>query len=173
MGRKFWELSAIDKASEEFRLIHFKKVLAENKEIHFFDKLVVIYLDSYVLKVLSALLPLEFDKVTYAHKLVANNKEKKHEDDEKRFGPCASKTTWEGKSAAHNGAEGFTIRWYVKTGILKVFHFVNPDGDLHVEMEMTTASGATARAKKVYERQPMGDEMQAYIAKSPHKAHLA
>jgi hypothetical protein len=172
MGRKFWEISAIDKANEDFRLIHFKKPVGEGREIHFFDKLVVIYLESTVLKLLSAILPIEFDRVRYTHKLVANNKNKPHADDEKRFGECSSKTTWDPESKENDGVEGFTIRWYVKTGILKVFHFVNSDGDLQVNMEMTNAKGKVSHAKKVYERQPMGDDMKAYIAKSQHKQYM-
>lgn len=172
MGRKFWEVSAIDKAKEDFRLLHFRKTVGkgeEKKELHVFDKKVTIYLDSVALKFLSMILPLEFDKVNYAHKLVADNREKKHSDDEKRFGPCSSKTTWESKSADHGGVPGFTIHWYLSSGILKVFHFVNPAGQLQVEMEMTSKDGKKAKAVKVYDRQPQSAEMTSYLNLSPHK----
>ena len=49
MGRKYWEKVCIDKADEDFCLYHFLK--PENN-CHYFEKFVVIYLDSKVLKFL-------------------------------------------------------------------------------------------------------------------------
>jgi hypothetical protein len=169
MNRKFWEVSAIDKADEDFEILHFLKKMEDGKTIHYLEKFVVIYLDSSVLKILSAIFPIDIDKVKYSHKLVANNKEKKHDNDEKQFGPCSSRTTWEKN---HENHEGFTIRWYLKMGILKVFHFVNNNNELQVELEMTKPNGESAKAIKIYERQKQDQERLHYIEKLPYKSDL-
>lgn len=169
MGRKQWEISVIDKAEEDFNLFHFKRFGQEGHAMHFFEKHVVLYLDSKVLRVLSALVRLEVDRVKYHHRLVANNVEVTHPDDEKRFGECKSRTTWE---RHHDGHEGVTIRWFLRRGVLKVFHFLNSEGRLQVELEMTTFEGQKAKCIKIYERLPFTAEMQALLDKSPHKAQL-
>lgn len=169
MGRKQWEISVIDKADEDFCLLHYKKRLPDGKEIHYFDKFVVIYLASNALRVLASIVKLDFDKVRYTHKLVANNVEKKHADDEKRFGQCSSRTSWEQN---HDGYQGFTIRWYIGRGVLKVFHFVNHNGFLQVEMEMTTPAGKKASAVKIYERHELTEVTRKHIAESPHHQDL-
>ncbi len=170
MGRKPWELSVIDKADEDFNLFHFKRQTRDGQDMHFFEKHVILSLDSRFLKTLAALSRhLEFDKVKYAHKLVANNVEVDHVDDEKRFGPCKSRTTWEPN---HEGHTGFTIRWFISRGVLKVFHFLNERGQLQVEMDMHTTQGKTARCVKIYERAPFTPEMQKLLDASPHKEFL-
>ncbi len=169
MGRAFWEISVIDKADEDFNLFHFKRQTKDGKDMHFFEKHVILSLDSKVLKILTSLVKIEFDKVKYSHKLVANNAEVEHHDDEKRFGPCKSRTTWE---TDHSGHEGFTIRWMIHRGVLKVFHFINSDGHLQVEMEMRMPSGKSAKCIKIYERAPFEPAMQEIIEKSPHKQFL-
>jgi hypothetical protein len=177
MGRKRWEMSVIDKADEDFRLVHFCKPVkksdpsggeTEEKQLHFFDIQGVIYLKSTLLKVLSAIFPIEVDKVRFHHKLVANNKEKQHHDDEKRFGPCTSLTSWEIQGGA------FTIRWHLPgKGVLKVFHTLNPDGNLELRMDMIPAKGPTESAIKVFERLPPSDELRDYLQSHPHREHLA
>lgn len=171
MGRKPWELSVIDKADEDFNLFHFKRQTKYGSDMHFFEKHVVLYLDSTLLKILAAMVRLEVDKVKYQHKLVANNLEVEHPDDEKHFGPCKSRTTWE---KSHEGHTGFTIRWFISRGVLKVFHFVNDKDQLQVEMEMRRVDGKSAKCVKIYERQPtFALEMQRLLDQSPHKAFLA
>lgn len=170
MGRKPWEISVIDKADEDFNLFHFKRKAKDGlSDIHFFEKHVVLSLDSRLLKLLSAMVRIEVDKVKYAHKLVANNVEVQHADDEKRFGVCHSRTTWEDQ---HEGHRGFTIRWLLTRGVLKVFHFLNERGQLQVEMEMQTVHHQSARCTKIYERAPFDPPMQKLLDESPHRAFL-
>lgn len=169
MGRRSWELSAIDQADENFCILHFQKKMEDGKIINYLEKFVVIYLDSSILKLLAAIFPVDVDKVQYSHKLVANNKEKKHDEDEKQFGPCSSRTTWEKN---HEGHEGFTIRWYIRRGILKVFHFINKNNELQVELEMTNAKGEVGKAIKIYDRQVMPKDRQIYIDTLPYKNEL-
>jgi hypothetical protein len=172
MGRKAWEISLVDKADEDFRLLHFCKppTGAGTPELHFFDKYVIIYLDSMILKMLSFLPLVEFDKIRYSHKLTANGKEKKYADDEKRFGPCASRTTWEATN--EYGFPGFTIRWYVNNGMLKVQHFVNRQDELEVHMTMTDHAGKQASCKKVYDRQPFSEDGRHYTQASEYRTWL-
>jgi len=168
MGRKPWETSVIDRASEEFCLFHFRKLLPDQTSVNYFEKFVVIYLDSQVLRFLSAILPIEFDKVRYHHKFTANGKEKHHPDDEKRFGECTSRTTWENRQ----GQEGFCIRWYIKTGILKVWHYINDQNQLISELEMCRSDGGVAKARKVYERQAIKEEHKALLNAAAYKSDL-
>lgn len=165
MGRKSWEISVIDKADEDFNLFHFKRPAKDGSDMHFFEKHVILSLDSKLLKVLSSLVRLEVDKVKYQHKLVANNVTVEHVDDEKRFGPCQSRTTWE---RDHEGREGFTIRWFLPRGVLKVFHCLNTQGQLYVEMEMRTLRQQHEKCVKVYDRLPFTADMQARLKVHPH-----
>jgi hypothetical protein len=167
MGRPSWQLSAIDKANENFCILHFQRKI-NDKIVNYFEKFVVIYLDSTVLKLLSTILPGNIDQVKYHHKLFVNGKKQEHENDEKQFGKCSSLTTWE----RHNNNEGFTIRWYIRRGILKVFHFINKNDELQVELEMTNATGETAKAVKIYERHEMPKDRQEYINHLPNKLEL-
>ena len=169
MGRKTWEISVIDKADEDFNLFHFKRQTQGGADMHFFEKHVLLFLDSTILKIISSMMRLEVDRVKYQHKLVANNVEVDHADDEKHFGTCKSRTTWE---RDHEGHEGFTIRWFIRRGVLKVFHYLNDDGQLRVEMEMHCPDGRQAKCVKIYDRQPFSDAMQATLDASPHKGCL-
>lgn len=162
MGRKWWETSVINKAHEDFCLFHFQKEI-EGKKINYFEKFVSIYLDSVTLKILSKVLPIEIDRMHYTHKFVANNKEKQHEDDQKRFGPCQSRTITE--------ANGFIIRWYLKTGVLKVYHFVNPQNQLQVDMEFTSPK-KIVKATKVYDRIEMTPENKKRLETMSYKTDL-
>lgn len=167
MGRKFWETSVINKANEDFCLFHFQKEI-EGKKVHYFEKFVTIYLDSAILKVLSKIFPIEIDRMSYTHKFVANNKEKIHEDDEKRFGKCSSRTIMDENEEKKRG---FTIRWYIKTGVLKVFHFVNDNGQLQVEMEFTSPK-RVCKATKIYDRVEMSDENKKRFESMPYKGDV-
>ena len=186
MKRKMWEMSVIDKADENFRLVHFcksvnKKVPKSDgsgeetkvKLLHFFDIQGVIYLKSKLLKVLSTIFPIEVDKVRFHHKLVANNKEKYHKDDEKRFGPCSSFTTWETTNRWNPGLPAFVIRWHIPDkGVLKVCHTINRDGDLELRMHMVPAHGDSQSAIKVFERLPEDDDLRTYLENHPHREYL-
>jgi len=146
MGRPPWQIWVIDKANEDFNLCHFKRPSKSGLDLHYFEKHVVIYLDSSILKVLSSLFRVDTDKVRYQHKLVANNKPAHHADDEKQFGECSSITSWDDNDS------GFTIRWHLKRGLLKVSHHVNADDQLVVTMDLTGAHGKVTSATKVYDR---------------------
>lgn len=168
MGRKYWERVCIDKANENFCLFHFQKNFHDNTSVQYFEKHVIIFLNSSVLSLLSAILPIEFDKVRYQHKLVANNKEKTHDDDEKRFGPCKSRTTWENL----DGRDMWVIRWYVSHGLLRVQHFINNDGDLQVDMSYTDNQNNTTKTTKIYERSPFTPDQLSKLDAMPYKAEL-
>lgn len=163
MGRPFWQISVINNAEEDFRLFHFAKTL-EGQIVHYFDKHVTIYLTSTFLQVMSKILRIEFDKVRYKHKLVANGRKKAHPDDEKQFGPCESVTT--------SAEDGFTIRWYLKKGLLKVFHFVDGQDRLNVRMQYSVPSGKMEEATKIYHRVPFTEEDQRYLDRHAEKAHV-
>lgn len=169
MGRKTWEISVIDKADEDFNLFHFKRQTQGGADLHYFEKHVLLFLDSRILKIIHAMMRLEVDRVKYHHKLVANNVEVEHADDEKHFGPCKSRTTWE---RDHEGHEGFTIRWFIQRGVLKVFHYLNHEGQLRVEMEMLRPDGRHAKCVKIYDRKPFSEAMQQTLDASPHKPFL-
>ena len=159
MGRKSWQVSVIDKANEDFRLLHFAKPTPSGKTLHYFDKDVTIFLDSKVLSWLSSLTRLftiEFDRVKYRHVLAANNRMVEHKNDEKQFGVCQSRTSWVGETS------GFTIRWYLKQGLLKVDHHVNARDQLEVRMHFTKPDKKTCTAVKIYDRVPFTAEDDVY-----------
>lgn len=162
LGRKPWEISVIDKANENFGLFHFVKKV-ETTDLHFFEKFVLIYLDSVVLRTLTKMSnavsnaihtdAIEFDKVKYSHRLTANRKEVTHDDDEKRFGPCSSVTSWDSQIVDNKSRDGFTIRWRIPgKGLLTVFHFVNDLDELQVEMKLVHPSGSVHTTRKIYRR---------------------
>lgn len=144
MGRPPWQIWVIDKANEDFNLCHFKRPSKSGLDLHYFEKHVVIYLDSKILKVMSSLFRVDTDKVRYQHRLVANNKSVEHKDDEKQFGDCSSITSWDNDT--------FIIRWHLKRGLLKVSHTVNDHDELVVTMEITGLHGKVTSATKVYDR---------------------
>lgn len=165
MGRKSWQISVIDQASEEFCCWHFRKPVADQKSLHFFEKNVTIFLSSTILKLISLVTRVEFDRVRYSHKLTANGKEKAHPDDEKRFGPCTSRTSWE---TGVGNREGLMIRWYLSNGLLKVFHFVNGKGELEAHLEFTDHKGHSVSAIKVYDRHPFTEEQTRTLRALPY-----
>ncbi len=165
MGKPSWVIRYIDQAEEDFVLFHFCKN-HDGKPVHYFEKFVKIYLNSTLLQIVSALFDLEYDKVSYSHKLVANNKEKHHEDDEKRFGKCISRTTWE----PMGNRQCFVIRWYLNVGLLKSTHWVNDQDELNMEMELTSGDKVT-KATKVFDRVPLS-EKQALLNAMPYKNDL-
>lgn len=148
MERPFWQLQVINKSDEDFRLFHFHK---PEENIHFFDKKVNIYLASIVLKILSKIINIPYDQVSYKHKLTANSKRKDHEPDAKEFGKCYSICSWEKNSEGHNG---LMIRWFIKPGLLKVFHHVNDNDRLVCNMHMQNSKGKDIYATKRYKRIP-------------------
>jgi len=168
MGRPYWQRVAVDKANERFRLIHF---IAQqgNHKLHMFDKDVKIFLTNGLVKMLSKMTSIEFDKVDYSHRLTCNGKEVDHKDDEKRFGDCKSRTTWE----SDMGKQGFVIRWYLNQGLLKVFHYISDQGNF--TMVMTFTDGKTQKATsatKVYRKSRPTPEDVSYLQNHPHKALL-
>jgi len=163
MGRPNWQISVIDKAKERFRLIHYKS----DKGVHFVHKHVHLHLDSVILAWLSKLAfgKIPFDQVTYSHWLYANNAEKNHDDDEKRFGPCQSVTSWE-----EDGPRTLTIRWKLPRGLLHVTHQVTDKDHLKVELTFTEKKRPghdkpqIATATKIYRRLPFTKADEEFIA---------
>jgi hypothetical protein len=92
----------------------------------------------------------EFDKVCYRHRLL-ENAVVEHVDDEKRFGPCRSKTTVV-KDVSQNMV--VTVKWFLKTGLLLVNHFVDEQDRLHEELHFYPMGKGTTpcTASKVYHR---------------------
>lgn len=165
MGRAAWEIYFIDDADEDFRLLHFKRDRPDRSQLHFFDKYVKITLNSKFLKGVSIFWP-NVNKVEYKHSLVANKNPKNHRDDQKKFGPCISRTSWESNN---QGRVGFMIRWYLKNGLLKVFHYVNQEDQLCVTMYFENKQGETAECVKLYDRVQWTDFDKLYI--KSHKYH--
>jgi hypothetical protein len=167
MERPSWQIDVIDNAFEDFRLVHYYD---KEKKLHYFDKKVTIYLDSLFIKAISFITRIEFDKVKYSHRLIANQKTKSHEPDEKKFGECKSITSWEDKYEIDNKVvSGFTIRWILKNGILKVFHFINEQNKLEVRMDFyNSKTNITSSAKKVYDRHDIPDDELKELKNSQH-----
>lgn len=170
LGRPFYQKSVIDRADEEFVLFHFLDSAKQNT--HFFEKYVTIQLLPSVVSMVKKLMPflnIEITHVKYHHMLVANGQLKKHEEDQKQFGVCESRTTWSDQLPS----PGFTIRWYLKNGLLKCDHFVDQDDRLNMVMEFTHADQKqVARAVKKYERGVMSPPHQALLDQHKYKQFL-
>lgn len=158
MGRPNWQADVVDQADEDFFMLHFAVRPAGLPEsappLHLVDKRVTIELQQQFLQLVKGLA--DFTKLHYEHKLSANGKEVKHPDDEKGFGPCVSVCSvgpGEG-SRCPKGQDVFLIRWYLRRGLLKVFHFVDENDRLHAVLQFhpAAAGGVVVSASKVYER---------------------
>ncbi len=154
MGRAAYERWAIDKADEDFRLQHYvkegKDKHGNTKRLHIFRKDVTIYLFPSIVRLMKIVYPsISLNRVSYTHVLKCNRKPKEHKDDEKGFGPCSSRCSWD------DAKQTFTIRWEIKgRGILKVDHWVEPAADqLHARLTMNDGRGVPAVSVKVYDRQ--------------------
>ena len=150
MGRSKFQIYMIDSAEENFRLYHFAK-----GNQHVLEKDVTIFIQGNLVKIASTLFNTDLTRIHYSHKLKANGKEKMHADDEKQFGDCKSVTLWDSKSDPEN----FTIRWYVKNGIIKVKHSIVNDC-LVVDMTFTPSDKKKKieTSQKVYDRGNLTEE---------------
>jgi hypothetical protein len=159
MERPRWQIKVGDGADENIRLIHCTEQLPSGKQIYYFDKKVNIYLKSSLLTILSklALKKIPFNEVNYHHNIYCGGKEQSHLDDSKQFGDCTSRTTW---STIDNS---FTIRWYIKNGLLKVVHTTPSENEFKCSMTFTNKKAEVTIAHKVYDRIPMLREDQAYM----------
>jgi hypothetical protein len=164
MGRPSWQISVIDGADEDFRLIHYTKTLPTGAKVHLFDKKVKIFLNSKFLSALSFFIPI--NQVNYSHKLVANGNVQKHSDDQKQFGPSSSKTLWTSEDDDKTSTGTFTIRWYLSKGLLKVTHTVTDNDEFKLFLSFTNHKGETFEAYKVYDRHPLVGEHAEYIKNS-------
>lgn len=164
MGRPTWQISVIDGANEDFRLLHFTRSV-NDKKIHYIEKNVRIFLNSQFLSTISYWLSIPFNEVQYKHILLANGQAVQHADDAKQFGPCTSRTVWTD--------EGFTIRWYLSAGLLKVTHQVlNNNTELHVKLHFTNHDNVTTVSTKIYDRQPWRPTDLEYIQHNAHAQYL-
>lgn len=159
-GRPSWQYDVIDKADEDFFIVHFV-ILVGDRDIHCFHKDVHIYLKSNALKFASALTSWitgkKFDQVQYKHNLKATGREQKHPDDEKRFGPCSS------VSVIEDGC--FILRWRITKGLIVVKHFIDEsDGRLNAQMTFTAVSGKSETSTKRYDRIPFTKDNKEYMA---------
>ena len=167
MGRVYWQRKVIDFADEKFFLLHFQR-----GDLHYFLKRVDIYLAGKTFAKWTKILKLEFDKVHYAHTIKANCKEVEHKDDEKRFGDCTSVTSWGVSLPGVPADAGFTIRWRLQKGVLKVQHIVTNDDILECHMTFTKPDGSSTQAVKRYRRLPFEATDKEYIASHKQRPHL-
>jgi len=94
MGRRFWEVGAIEKAKESLRYYHYAREPGDPAAPHEFRKDVLIYLDSIALAAVSRLPGFsKVNQVQYRHDFT-DGARARHPDDEKQFGPCESETAW-------------------------------------------------------------------------------
>ncbi len=152
MRRPEWQISVIDKAKEKFRLLHYFK---PDTQRHYLHKSVHIHLDSKLLDVVSRLFNIPFNQVTYSHWLICNGAAVEHKDDEKRFGPCKSVTTYEDNC--------IIIRWYLENGLLHVRHWVDDQDRLNVQLTHTNGDGHVVNATKIYRRIPFREPDERFI----------
>jgi hypothetical protein len=165
MGRPQWQIKIIDRASEDFRLLHFTKSNDTGEKIHIFQKNVKIFLDLYILKGLSFLFNVPYNKIEYSHVLVANGKDVQHPDDNKKLGACSSRTTWLAEEKV------FVIRWYLSNGLLKVRHSLK-NAEFRAELHFTDKNGKVSISTKVYDRIPFTEEDISYMKSHDHKQYL-
>jgi hypothetical protein len=174
LGRPFFQRAVIDRADEEFVLFHFYD--EARHQTHFFEKHVTIHLLPSVVNVIKRMMPflnIEMTQVKYDHMLVANGKPKQHNDDQKQFGPCESRTTWSKEVSDAFGFPGFTIRWYLANGLLKCDHFVDGEDRLNMIMEFTnTQTGNVGRAFKKYARTAMPPQYETLLGQHKYKQFL-
>lgn len=145
MGKPSWQISVVDHASEDFRLLHY---FAD--KTHVIEKKAKIFLDSKVLALLCKILNIPFNQISYEHTFTCNGNKQDHPNDEKQFGDCSSRSTWD-----KNGV--FVIRWYLTCGILKAVHKVNGN-EMRMEIEFVSPCGKKCEAVKVYERAAWTEE---------------
>ena len=163
MERPRWQIRVGDGADERIRLLHCTKTLTSDKQLHFFDKKVKIYLNSSLLNILSKLTfnKIPFNEVNYHHNIYCD-KEQTHQDDSKNFGQCTSRTTW------NNEEKSFTIRWYIKNGLLKVVHTNPSKNEFKCCITFTNKKGQVTKAEKVYDRIQMLSEDNVYMQNIEH-----
>ena len=167
MGRAAWQIRVIENAKETFRLMHYSRVDPSGKKVHFFKKNVHIYLDSGFLKIISALIRIPFNQITYECEMIADTKKVQHPDDAKQFGECSSVTSWVEK----DGRSKFVIRWYLKQGLLKVHHVVKQN-KLFAYLSFTDRAGKETTSMKVYDKTPFRPTDREYMCTDPDRAIL-
>lgn len=145
MGRADWQISVIDKAQEDFELIH--EVQEKNgKMYNVFTKNVRMFLNSSFLTIISKLIQIPFTEIKYNHTFT-ENKKTHYQNDEKGFGECESIVTYNPTKNV------FTIRWLLKCGILICNHSL-PDNDTF-RIDMTLKQDTNSKdlcVHKVYKR---------------------
>lgn len=166
MGRPKWQVWAIDKTEEDFRLFHFVKVV-NGHNVHVLEKKVQIRLNMpSMVKKVAKTVGVEFEMVNYKHQLTADGVRVSHEDDEKGFGKCQSSTVM------GNGDKAFVIEWFLKNGTLRVTHCVNSDDRFVVKMTYTDKKGVSTSATKRYDRIAFNAADNKDIERHNLKAHI-
>jgi len=176
LGRPSWQISVVNGADETFFLMHFARRTKPGVAVpwlHLFDKRVDLCLNSTILRAISRVW--EVDRVSYRHALTANGAEVHHADDEKRFGPCTSRCSWEpadNDRRVPGGTSGtMVLRWYLRNGLLVVRHTLNmagsgvpADDTLHVKMTFTSAADQSQTSvDKFYTRHPFTKDQLGFI----------
>jgi hypothetical protein len=149
MGRPEWQILVIDDADERFELSVFRDPTTSGVVM---DKNVTIQLQGMVKLAANTLhklsgITVEFDKVHYEHTLHADGSEAKHADDEKQFGPCTSKTTYQ-----DHPTKVITVDWKLSTGLLNVKHYIDANDRLHEVLCFSAPNQPSITASKIYRR---------------------
>lgn len=176
LGRSKMEQWAIQFADEDLVLYQFKGVSKNKDIIHKFSKNVHIYLrDQKARKMLQTVYSWvgKDPDVRYNWNwttTISQEKRKiyKHEDDQKKFGPCESEC-YLGSKYAPPSAPSFTIIWRLQrdNSILKNYHHINEQGQLVCRLDymFKSSKGAeTVSAIKVYDRVPFTHEDEREMA---------
>lgn len=171
MGRPDWQIKVIDQADEDFFVLQFRHVSAQGQVTHSMYKQVRIYLvDNNLLRGIGdffqTMTGISLTAVEYKHHLIANAKAANFADDEKRFGPCSARTFLDNKT----NQTGISIHWFLQTSppvTLKVFHFINSDGNLQIDMECNGS-----KATKIYNRVDLKPEDKELIESHKFRKEL-
>lgn len=168
MGKPSWQRKVIDGANEHYNIFQFQKKNKKGKEVYFYDISVKIFLVSKILNFLP------FSSVKYSHNMVANKKETKHLNDEKKFGNCTSRT----EQLENSEHPTFVVRWYLHSGILKVSHVLLADNKdpmkdvFKTDIVFTTKNGKSVSSQKVFKRLQFRKKDLEYIKKSKYYKYV-
>ncbi len=158
MGKSFWQIGLIDRAFEDFRLLHYT-LTQDNHKVHVFEKNNRMFLDSNGLAALKILTlgHIDFHEIKYNHTFLANGLSQPHPNDAKQFGECQSITTWNPKLHL------FTIRWRLHNGLLIAHHCITARDEFQMIIEFTGAKQEKFSVKKIYERSALTESDLEYV----------
>jgi hypothetical protein len=168
MGKPAWQRKVVDGANELYNIFQFKRTTKTGKSVYFYDISSKIFLVSKILKFIP------FSSVKYSHTIVANKKEIKHLNDEKKFGDCTSRT----EQLTGQSHPTFVVRWYLQSGILKVSHiFISDKKDpmkdvFRTDIVFTNKSGESVSSFKIFKRLKLRPKDLKYISKSKYYKYV-